>query len=135
MYEYVNTTRYGAILQRMFSMFPAGWPGIGLLILRLAASLPLFIGVGAEPGGVSSFWLYVLRFAMLSVGVLLLAGLWTPIAGALQAIIQLGAIFSLGNAAIVHVLLAALGMSLVMLGPGAWSVDARLFGRKRIDIR
>jgi hypothetical protein len=32
-------------------------------------------------------------------------------------------------------LLAALGVSLVMPGPGAWSVDARLFGRKQIDIR
>ena len=61
-------------------------------------------------------------------------GLWTPIAGALQAIIQIGVIFTPGNV-IIHVLPAALGVSLVMLGPGAWSVDALLFGRKRIDIR
>ena len=31
-------------------------------------------------------------------------------------------------------LLGALGAALAMLGPGAWSVDARLFGRKRIQI-
>jgi uncharacterized membrane protein YphA (DoxX/SURF4 family) len=43
--------------------------------------------------------------------------------------------FSRGDGANLHLLLAALGVSLVMLGPGAWSVDARLFGRKRIDIR
>ena len=115
-------------------MFPGGWPGAGLLILRLAAAVRLFVCIGAEVTGVSHFWHHALQFAMLSAGVLLLAGLWTPIAGALQAIIQLGAVLSPGNA-ILHVLPAALGVSLVMLGPGAWSVDARLFGRKRIDIR
>jgi len=29
---------------------------------------------------------------------------------------------------------AAIAVSLVMLGPGAWSIDRRLFGRKRIDL-
>jgi hypothetical protein len=31
-------------------------------------------------------------------------------------------------------MLAALGAALAMVGPGAWSVDALLFGRKHIDI-
>jgi putative oxidoreductase len=31
--------------------------------------------------------------------------------------------------------LGALGAALALLGPGAWSVDARLFGWKRLDIR
>jgi len=70
----------------------------------------------------------------ISVGILLLAGLWTPFVGALQAIVEFSTILSSGNEASLHLLLAALGVSLVMLGPGAWSVDARLFGRKRIDI-
>jgi hypothetical protein len=52
----------------------------------------------------------------------------------LQAILQIEVIFTPGNV-IIHVLPAAMGVSLVMLGPGAWSVDALLFGRKRIDIR
>jgi putative oxidoreductase len=114
-------------------MFPGGWPGAGLLVLRLAAAAWLFVGISTL-GGVSHSWRHALQFAILTVGILLLVGLWTPIAGALQAIIQLGTIFTPANA-ILHVLPAALGVSLVMLGPGAWSVDARLFGRKRIDIR
>ena len=114
-------------------MFPGGWPGAGLLILRLAAAVRLFVGISTL-GGVPQSWHRALQFAIVAVGVLLLAGLWTPIAGVLQAIIQLGEIFTPGNA-ILHVLPAALGVSLVMLGPGAWSVDALLFGRKRIDIR
>ena len=34
-----------------------------------------------------------------------------------------------------HILLVTLGAALVLVGPGAWSVDARLFGWKRINIR
>jgi len=65
---------------------------------------------------------------------LLLAGLWTPIAGILMALAEVGLAFSVPGDPWMHILLAALGVSLAMLGPGAWSVDARLFGRKRIQI-
>jgi putative oxidoreductase len=121
-------------LQRLFTMFPGGWPGAGLLVLRLAAAVPLLLE------GCSGFWGaphdgFYAGFIAIGIGSLLLAGLWTPVAGGLQAIIEVWAIFTRATAPSMHVLLAALGVSLVMLGPGAWSVDARLFGRKRIDIR
>src|SRR6266699_2120432 len=81
-------------------MFPGGWPGAGLLVLRLAAAIPLLLE------GCSGFWvaphdgLYA-RFIAIGVGSLLLAGLWTPVAGALQAIIEvwtIGARSKPGNA-------------------------------------
>ena len=115
-------------------MFPGGWPGAGLLLLRVAAALPLLIGGKSAFWGIAQGGLYA-RIIEIGVGSLLLAGLWTPIAGTLQAVIELWIVFSSGEVAVVHLLLAALGVSLAMLGPGAWSVDARLFGRKRIDIR
>lgn len=115
-------------------MFPGDWPGAGLLLLRLAAAIPLLIGGSSEFWGAPQDGLYT-RFIAIGVGGLLLAGLWTPVAGALQAIIEVWIVFSRGGGAGVHLSLAALGVGLVMLGPGAWSVDARLFGRKRIDIR
>jgi putative oxidoreductase len=126
--------KYGGNLQRLFTMFPGGWPGAGLLLLRLAAAIPLLIEGYSSFGGMPHGGFFA-RFIAAGVGSLLLAGLWTPIAGALQAVIELWIVFSFGDAVIVHLLLAALGVSLAMLGPGAWSVDARLFGRKRIDIR
>lgn len=121
-------------MQRLFTMFPGGWPGAGLLLLRVAAALPLLIGGSSPFWGMPQGGLYG-RIIAISIGALLLAGLWTPIAGGLQAVIELWIVLSQGGEASVHLLLAALGVSLVMLGPGAWSVDARLFGRKRIDIR
>jgi putative oxidoreductase len=114
-------------------MFPGGWPGAGLLVLRLAAAIPLLIESCSDSWEAPHYGLYA-RFIAISVGSLLLAGVWTPVAGALQAIIEAWIIFGRGGTPSMHLLLAALGVSLVMLGPGAWSADARLFGRKRIDI-
>jgi putative oxidoreductase len=115
-------------------MFPGGWPGAGLLVLRLAAAIPLLLEGGFGFWGAPHDGLYA-RFIAIGVGSLLLAGLWTPVAGALQAIIGVWIVFSHGGHADLNLLLAVLGLSLAMLGPGAWSIDAILFGRKRIDVR
>jgi uncharacterized membrane protein YphA (DoxX/SURF4 family) len=69
------------------------------------------------------------------LGMLLLVGLWTPVAGTLLAILELWHLVSLTGDPWIHILLLTLGVSLALVGPGAWSVDARLFGWKRIDIR
>jgi uncharacterized membrane protein YphA (DoxX/SURF4 family) len=68
-------------------------------------------------------------------GLFLLVGLWTPIAGLIVAIIELLTGFSHGHDPWLNVLLVSLGVALALIGPGAWSVDARLFGWKRIEIQ
>ena len=79
------------------------------------------------------------RFAVLesigaAAGILLVAGLWTPVAGVLAAFVEAWiAVCTSGNAAIPAVL-AVLSLTLAMIGPGAWSVDARLYGRRRIAL-
>ena len=121
-------------MRRLFSNFATGAPGIGLLLLRLAA------GIGVAARGVlalrdaPSFGPATLHLVTIAVGLLLLVGLWTPIAGTLLAILALiHAAFNLGNPW-TCVLMAILGAALALLGPGIWSVDARLFGWKRIRI-
>ncbi len=68
-------------------------------------------------------------------GLLLLVGLWTPVTGAIVAITELWIVFSHGPDPWVSVLLVGLGAALALMGPGAWSLDARLYGWKRIEIR
>jgi putative oxidoreductase len=124
-------------LQRLFSTFADGWPGIGLLLLRLltAAALIYFgiVGMLASPPPAT----VVLLSVGIGAGILLLVGLWTPVAGALAAIakvsIALSRLFSHAGDPWISIVQAMLGAILAMVGPGAWSVDARLFGRKRID--
>jgi uncharacterized membrane protein YphA (DoxX/SURF4 family) len=71
----------------------------------------------------------------LAAGILLVLGLWTPIAGTLVALIALEKIISQAGDLWGNILLGTLGAGLALLGPGAWSVDARLFGWKLIDVR
>jgi uncharacterized membrane protein YphA (DoxX/SURF4 family) len=103
--------------------------------MRAAAGIVLvFHGVTALQNGPSSESA-ILHVVTTGVGLLLLVGLWTPIAGALAAAFALWHAFSRPGDPWSCVLLATLGAGLALLGPGGWSVDARLFGWKRIDIR
>jgi uncharacterized membrane protein YphA (DoxX/SURF4 family) len=120
-------------MQRLFSAFPNSWPGGGLLILRLAAALATILyGCAAPPLQDLSGKLFQAIAA--ATGALLLVGLWTPVAALLQVCLQLTHAFVHDAPGPNPFLLGAMGLSLSMTGPGAWSLDARLFGRKRIDI-
>jgi len=123
------------IVRRLFSTFAGGLPGAGMLVMRLAASIVLatksHAGVQAAPTLASAAWpgfQAVLAF-------LLLAGLWTPVAGLVVALIEIARLLARADDPWAHVLLAALALALALLGPGAWSIDARLFGWRRIDLR
>src|SRR5438309_2253985 len=74
------------------------------------------------------------RLVAALLGVLLLVGLWTPLAGVLCAVAAAWIAYSIPGSAPFWLLEAALGVALALLGPGAWSLDARLFGWKRVDI-
>jgi len=100
--------------------------------LRAAAAIALLdqaiVRLLTEPSMQSA----ALAAATAGVAILLFAGLWTPIAGSLAALVELRNIFS-ADSPWTCILLAALGIALAMIGPGAWSVDAHRFGWKRID--
>jgi len=122
-------------LPRLFSTFARGWPGTGLLLMRLVAGITLvsrgIVGLWEEPHLERA----ILHALSAGAGIFLLAGLWTPFVGVLAAVIEVWLAFSQPGDALTHILLVTLGIALAMVGPGAWSVDARLFGWKRIDIR
>jgi len=119
-------------MQRLYTTFPNEWPGAGLLLLRLAEGIPSILE-GTLHTLSSGATIAALPYAADIVsGLLLIMGFWTPIGGLLQALVELSSV--LAGAGYEHIIRGMIGVSLAMLGPGAWSVDARLFGRKRIDV-
>jgi putative oxidoreductase len=70
---------------------------------------------------------------LLGAGMLLVAGLWTPVAGTCIALIEIWKMLMLPGDRWVWLLLGTAGAALAMLGPGLWSIDARLFGWKRVE--
>lgn len=66
-------------------------------------------------------------------GILLIPGLWTPIVGSAVALIETWQLLILTGDHWVALLLGTVGGALAMLGPGLWSVDAYLFGWKRVE--
>jgi uncharacterized membrane protein YphA (DoxX/SURF4 family) len=76
----------------------------------------------------------ILNVLILGVGILLLLGLWTPVGGIALAILALWKAFLRPADPWTDILLGSVGTALALLGPGAWSVDARLFGWKRIEL-
>lgn len=66
-------------------------------------------------------------------GILLIPGLWTPIAGILIAMVEIWQVLALATDPWVPLLMGTIGGALAMLGPGMWSIDARIFGWKRVE--
>jgi len=100
--------------------------------MRLVVGIAIVVrGVTSLRGGLPIAPAILHAFAV-GAGLLLFAGLWTPIAGALVAIIALWNTFSQPGDPWPNIMLGTLGAALALLGPGAWSVDAYLFGWKRI---
>jgi putative oxidoreductase len=118
-------------VQRLFSTFPNSWPGLGLLILRFATGLSLTT-VAHAAGDLLDPASFLARCVVDGTAVLIWIGLWTPLAAVTGAAIQISVILFGHRLDVSMLVFAAVGLSLALLGPGAWSFDARLFGRKRI---
>ena len=131
-------------LIQTFSTFPDGWPGAGLLMLRAAAGVLLIDQSVAYFGQahVARVLLAALALAVVAVGLLLLVGLLTRFAALLAAIGIAANMFPwfpiapagpLDNP-VAGGLATVVAVSVICLGPGAFSLDARLFGRREVII-
>jgi len=102
--------------------------------MRLVASTALIYSGIPGLRGESQLGRVVLDALATGAGLFLLAGLWTPVAGPVVAVIELWYTFSQPGDPLIRILLGTVGVALALVGPGKWSVDARLFGWKRINI-
>jgi uncharacterized membrane protein YphA (DoxX/SURF4 family) len=123
------------LLRRLFSTFAPGWPGVGLLILRLVACSSIVARALAGLGAAQAVQPAIPELAAILASAFLAVGLWTPVSGCLVAAFALRDLVTKAGDHWSSILLAAMSVALAMIGPGVWSLDARLFGWRRIVIR
>ena len=121
-------------MQRLFSNFANGWLGIGLLLQRILTAILLIRFGIIGPTGTPLPASMIPEIIAACAGILLLVGLCTPVVGTLIAGIELWIAIARAGDPWISVVLATFGGTSAMIGPGAWSIDARLFGRKHIDL-
>jgi putative oxidoreductase len=121
-------------VRRFISNFVGGRPALGLLLIRIAAGIALAIDGKARVQFGEPLLPLTLGLLEMSVGAVLIAGLWTPLAGILSIALSVSEILVFHDTLCPAILLACMGAGLALIGPGALSVDAWLFGLKRIDI-
>lgn len=107
---------------------------MGLLLMRLVCGAALLVEGYLALRGRPPLGPALLQVSSMGLGILLIAGLWSPVTGSLVALEALWNVFSLGHPWR-WIMLATLGAALALIGPGAWSLDAWLFGWKRLDIQ
>jgi hypothetical protein len=120
-------------MQRLYSMFPRGLPGLALLLLRISVAGGVLLNVYGQRGHLAA-WLLV---SSLLLAATLLAGILTP----LVALLALGANLAIpmscnvGFQSAGHIAIATINaLALCLLGPGSYSLDAFLFGRRVINL-
>ena len=130
------------MLQRTFATFPAGRVGAALLVLRVCVGASAILEAGLAVIGGHSLLNLAAASVAVPAGLALIIGLLTPVVSALLA--AGGAAILLGlHAAVLrlfdsHMALfefVVMAAVVVILGPGATSIDARLFGRREVAIR
>ena len=142
LYEYIVENDYknrGNKLKRFFSRFPDGAAGLGLLLLRATLSITVIIqgGFCLLERGNTSIWTQVFGIGTIVAGTALLLGFLTPLSAFLVFLgSAISIFFSLQSTDpnLVALRFMVFSIAIILLGPGAFSLDARLFGRREIII-
>jgi len=135
------------LLRNAIKSYPTGIPGLGLLLLRLAIGFDLLTRstlFNPFANNVVSRWGELPRLLEITGGIFLIAGFATPIVGAVLTSVVVLEMVQLAAADPAYaairgpwenalLYLIVLG-SLTLLGPGAFSMDAKLFGRRHVSV-
>jgi len=113
-------------------MFPAGAVGAALLIMRISVAALLLLLLFT--GDYARFCWWELTLVAVIVMSLCL-GIYTPLSSTICALVEIGHLLTLRGGDALHLFVSILiTCSLAVLGPGAFSIDAKLFGRRLIAL-
>lgn len=136
----------------MYSAFPGGWPGAGLFLLRIVVGSAVLAQGGVcllsqrTPQGTLGepvpFGVMLLGVIGVATGAALLAGFLTPVAAGVVSLGSAGVVLARLHLGAVDIpaansdtfFIVVIAAAIAVLGPGTWSVDAWLFGRREIVI-
>lgn len=120
-------------MHRLYTMFPLGRPGVGLVLLRVAVAItlwPLPMGLTMWLGEQTMFWCAGALF------IALLTGAFTPVTASLCLLLKCVAFIQPETAPVAYLFTAALiALALLLLGPGAYSFDSQLYGHRVLTLR
>lgn len=106
--------------------------GVALIGLRFSAMATLVIDGTVHWALVTTFWI-LLGLVLLALSLCL--GFLTPYCSTLSCLVQLGVLLANDSADLFHLVVSILTSGvLTVLGPGAYSIDARIFGRRLLTL-
>jgi hypothetical protein len=119
-----------ASVQRLFSMFPTGAAGVALILLRVSVAGTLFAQWMSQGNPAAHIWAST---AVGLLGVSICLGLFTPVSSIACCLIEVAMLLDMKGLAFIPLISSILvAASLGLLGPGAYSLDARMFGRRLV---
>ena len=118
-------------MQRLYSIFPTGLPGIGFIAIRVTAAAMLLVDGSAYAAPQSMGC----AIGSLVAAVCLVSGILTPYAATFAGCLEFWRLCTRDNVDLFHLIAAiVVTLALSVLGPGAYSVDNKIFGRRLVNL-
>lgn len=114
----------------MLLNFPRGRSGIGLIVLRITAAVLLFVACGHE----ILCRAMVVSFVATVLVIFIALGLFTSACSAVGTLLMISLYFMSHPAPAITTVTGAVCTSVALMGAGAYSLDALIYGRQRIVV-